>query len=153
MPAIPGAELGAAERLEHRLHPWTGFLVVPLFALANAGIALDADALSAAASSPVTWGIVTARVAGKVLGISLFAFVALRAGLGRLPAGMRPMLVVGVGALAGVGFTVSLFIAEQSLAASVLAQAKIGILVSAVVAALLGAAAIACLARPYDDQA
>src|SRR3954469_874054 len=98
------------ERLEHRLHPLTSFVVVPLFALANAGVYLGGGALSAAASSRVTWAIVTGLVLGKLGGVGGAIRGGLRTGAGRLPAGVTGAEVWGAAALAGIGFTVSLFI-------------------------------------------
>ncbi|MGH2672918.1 MAG: Na+/H+ antiporter NhaA [Actinomycetota bacterium] len=126
-------------RIEELFHPWTSNVVVPLFALANAGIRLSGEALSDAASSPVTLGIVLGLVAGKLAGVSLASVVAVRLGIGRLPAGVAWPHVFGVAAVAGIGFTVSIFIAE--LAFTVPAQvdrARIGVLVASLLAGVLG---------------
>ena len=138
-PVIPGPTAGPAERLEHRLHPWSSFLVVPLFALANAGVVLGAGAIERASTSAVTWGVAVGLVIGKMLGITALTLLALRLGLGRLPAGMRARQVVGVAAVAGIGFTVSLFVADLSFTGALLDDAKIGILGASVVAGALGA--------------
>lgn len=139
-PVIPGAEAGPAERIEHRLHPWVSFAVVPLFALANAGVLLGADALERAVASTVTWGIAIGLVVGKTVGIAAFTLLAVALGLGRLPVGMRRSQVLGVAAVAGVGFTVSLFVADLSFTGALLDDAKIGILGASLVAGGLGAA-------------
>ncbi|MCJ7671212.1 MAG: Na+/H+ antiporter NhaA [Acidimicrobiia bacterium] len=138
-PVIPGPTAGPAERLEHRLHPWSSFLVVPLFALANAGVVLGAGAIERAGASTVTWGIAVGLVVGKTIGITAFTLAALRLGLGRLPTGMRARQVVGVAAVAGIGFTVSLFVADLSFTGELLDDAKIGILGASIVAGILGA--------------
>ena len=102
--------VSVVEWLEHLLHPWTSFVILPLFALANAGIPLSSEALSDAASSPITLGVVLGLVVGKLVGVTAFTWLAARLGLGVLPAGATWRSVVGVAALAGVGFTVSIFI-------------------------------------------
>jgi NhaA family Na+:H+ antiporter len=125
-------------RVEAPLHLVASFVVVPLFALANAGIQLGADELRSAGESSVTWAIVVARVVGKPVGITLAIALALRFGLGRLPSAMTGRQIFGVAALAGIGFTVALFIADVSYGGARLAEAKIGIVASALVAGLLG---------------
>jgi NhaA family Na+:H+ antiporter len=130
------------DQLEHRLHPWTSFLVVPVFALANAGVALGRDALDAAASSPIVWGVVVGLVAGKIIGVVAVTAIGPRLRLGRLPDGVRFRHMFGLGAVAGIGFTVSLFIAELSFQGASLDEAKIGILGASVVAAAIGTATL-----------
>ena len=90
------------------LHPWTSFVIVPLFALANAGVEIHGDAL--ASPSAVFVGVLLGLVVGKLVGITAFSWLAVRLGLGRLPGGARWGHIVGVGAVAGIGFTVSLFV-------------------------------------------
>jgi len=152
-PVIPGPTAGPAERLEHRLHPWSSFFVVPLFALANAGVVLGADAIERAGTSAVTWGIAVGLVVGKVLGITVLTLLALHLGLGRLPTGMRMRQVVGVAAVAGIGFTVSLFVADLSFTGVLLDDAKIGILGASVVAGVLGAIILRFAAGRSNDNA
>jgi len=127
--------------LEHRLHPAVSFGIVPLFAIANAGVSIAPDALGDALGSAATWGIVVGLVVGKVVGVSTATFAAARIGAGRLPPGVRPLHVVGTGAIAGIGFTVSLFVAELSFGGGEgpLADAKIGVLLASVAAATIGA--------------
>jgi NhaA family Na+:H+ antiporter len=125
-------------RVETALHPWTSYLVVPLFALANAGIALSAATLGEAARSPVALGIVVARVLGKTVGISLACFLAVRLGIARLPSGTSRRHLLGAAAAAGVPFTVSLFIAEIALPVGQLQAAKVGIVVAGALSSLLG---------------
>jgi Na+:H+ antiporter, NhaA family len=133
--------------LEHRLHPWTSFLVVPVFVLANAGIVLGGDAVRAAASSSITWGVATGLVAGKAVGIVAASAVCVALGLSRLPDGSSFRQLAGVAALAGIGFTVSLFIADRSFTAGALGEAKIGILAGSVLAGVIGSGVLARRAR------
>ena len=124
------------ERLENMLHPFTAFMIIPIFALANAGISLSSDKISAAASSSVTMGIVLGLVVGKPLGIALFAWVATRFGF-PLPDGVRWPQFIGMGFAAGIGFTVSIFVAGLAFESyAVTDLAKIGILVASLVAAI-----------------
>ena len=128
------------EYLEHALHPWTSFVVVPIFALVNAGVSLTGGDISNALSSPVTLGIVAGLVVGKLAGISLFAYAAQRIGFAELPEGVPGRQILGAAAIAGIGFTVSLFIAELAFdEAALIDEAKVGILVASVLAAGLGA--------------
>jgi NhaA family Na+:H+ antiporter len=107
-------EQPVAERLEHLLHPWASYVIVPLFAVANTGIAFTGQRFTAALRSPITWAIVVARVVGKPLGIVIVRRVV--RGRMRAPADEWPRRVtVGVATSAGMGFTVALFIAELAL--------------------------------------
>lgn len=127
------------ERFQQAIHPWSSYLVVPLFALANAGVSLGGDALSRAVSSPITLGVVLGLVVGKWLGVSLVAGGAVRAGAGRLPEGMRQSHLVSASALAGIGFTVSLFVTDLAFDSEALRdEAKVGVLAASVLAAGLG---------------
>ena len=127
------------ERLEHMLHPWVSYTIVPIFALANAGIVVDGDAIEAASGSAVTGGIAAGLVIGKPLGIFLATLLAVRTGVANLPAGMTWRHVLGAGLLAGIGFTVALFITGLAYDDAVLVEeAKMGILGASVIAALLG---------------
>ena len=133
-----GGSVSACDRLIDALHPWTSYVIVPIFALANAGIELSGDAVTS--PSRVLLGTATALVVGKFLGITAFSWLAVRLGLGRLPDGAGWRHIAGVGAVAGIGFTVSLFIAGLAFdTQSLQADAKIGILVASVTAAILGA--------------
>ena len=133
--------VSAAERLAHSLHPWTSFAVVPLFALANAGVPLSQASLAAAVGSPVTLGVAVGLVTGKLVGISGGAWLALRLRIGALPEGVTSRQVVAVAAVAGIGFTVSLFIAGLAYPTTpaLQDQARVGILAGSVLAAALGA--------------
>ena len=130
------AAISPNERLQYRLHPWTSFVVVPLFALANAGIHVDSRVLSDAVSSPVTIGIVLAYLLGKPLGILGASWLGTRRAFG----GARLVLtwpgLVGTGVVAGTGFTVSLLIAGRAFSGELLAQAKLGVLAAAILSPL-----------------
>jgi len=127
------------ERLEGLLHPWSAFVFVPLFALANSGISLSGETLREAASSPVTYGVVLGLLVGKPIGVVGAVFLATRLGVGSLPAGVTWPHVLGVSLLAGIGFTVSLFITGLAFEDPVLAgEAKIGVLSASVIAAITG---------------
>ncbi len=125
------------ERLQYSLHPWTSYVVVPLFALANAGIHVTLGLLGDAISSPITLGIAVGYVVGKPLGILGASYLASRPRLH----GVRPTLsfpsLAGGGAVAGIGFTVSLLISSLAFSGERLQEAKLGVLASAVLAPLL----------------
>ena len=99
-----------AERLERGIHPWVCFQVLPLFALASAGVALSAAQLNLAISSPIALGVFLGLILGKVLGIVLFSFLAVRSKIADMADGLTWSGIAGVGILAGIGFTVALFI-------------------------------------------
>jgi Na+:H+ antiporter, NhaA family len=133
------ATVPANERLQDVLHPVSAFVVVPLFGLANAGVRLDADALSSAWGSDVTMGVVVALLLGNAVGISVGAGLALRAGIGSLPGRVRYGHLFGGAVLAGIGFTISLFITDLAFTDEALRQdAKIGVLSGSLLAAVLG---------------
>jgi NhaA family Na+:H+ antiporter len=130
-------------RLEHYLHPWTSFLVIPLFAFANAGVVVGVDALSDAVRSRVTLGVLVGLVVGKTIGVNVAVAAALRLRVGRLPQAVRRGHILGAAALAGIGFTVSLFIADLSYTGDArLEQAKIGILAASLLSGVIGAAVL-----------
>ena len=122
------------ERMQQRYHPWTSRLIVPLFALANAGVRLDLDMLRGAATSPITIGIVAGLVFGKMIGVTGASWLATRRWLGNFPLTVPWPPLVGAATVAGIGFTVSLFIAEIALEGDALEEAKIGILAASVLA-------------------
>jgi NhaA family Na+:H+ antiporter len=126
-------------RVEHGLLPWTSFVIVPIFALANAGVRLSADTIGDAVTSPVSLGVILGLVVGKPLGIWVASALAVRAGVARLPRNVGLLHVLGAGAVAGVGFTVALFIAELAFTDELLRdEAKIGILAASLAAGVLG---------------
>jgi NhaA family Na+:H+ antiporter len=136
------------DRVEHALHQWSSFVVLPIFALANAGILLTSDTLSAAAESPVAPAVAFGLVFGKITGLTVGAFAAVTAGLARLPRGVTWAHIIGAGAIAGIGFTVSLFISELAFDDPELANAsRIGILFGSVIAAVVGIATLAIVGR------
>ena len=145
--------VSVADRLADLLHPWTSFLIVPVFALANAGVELSADALDDAVRSPVTIGIVLGLVVGKLVGVSSFSWLAVRLGVCSLPSGATWTKVLGMSGVAGIGFTVSLFITNLAFTAdAIIDQAKVGILVASTVAAVIGAAILRS-SRPASEPA
>ncbi len=148
MTRLARTSVSPAERLEHRLHPWTSFGVVPLFALANAGVAIRASAFDSHGTAEVAAGVVVGLVAGKTIGITAASWLAVRSGLGRLPDDATWPMVMAVAAVSGIGFTVSLFIAELAFEpGSVQDAAKIGILSASTLAAVVGACALVVACR------
>ncbi|MEX2556689.1 MAG: Na+/H+ antiporter NhaA [Actinomycetota bacterium] len=126
-------------RLEQALHPWTSFLIVPLFALANAGVRIGADAFSDANSTRVMIAVALGLLIGKIAGITLGALVASKLRMAQLPSDVSWTQVVGVAAVGGVGFTVSLFIAGLAFDdVRLLEGAKLGILAGSVLAGIAG---------------
>jgi Na+/H+ antiporter NhaA len=126
------------ERLQTALHPWASYVVVPVFALANAGIDLRHGVLGDALASPVTWGVVVALVVGKLVGIGTAALGAVRLGLGAMPQGVGKGQVLGGAALSGIGFTVALLIAGLAFDTHLQDQATIGVLIATVLATASG---------------
>jgi len=135
---IARQSVSVVEYLEHTLHRWTSLVIVPLFALANAGVVISGGALSDALTSSVTQGIVLGLVVGKFVGIALFAWFAQRIRIAVLPRDATWGGLLAVAAIGGIGFTVSLFIASLAFEGAVLDEAKIGILVGSLVAAAVG---------------
>lgn len=134
------ATVSANERLQSWLHPWSAYFVIPAFGLANAGVDLSAHTLRSAIGSPVTIGVAVALVFGNAIGITAASTVALRTGIGVLPGRVRYSHLFGGAVLAGIGFTISLFITDLAFHDPALRdQAKIGILTGSLIAALLGA--------------
>jgi len=127
------------EYLTHRLHPWVAFVVLPVFALANAGVSLDAKTLGDPAGLAVAVAVALGLLVGKPLGIALFALGAARLGLAVLPAGVGPGALFGVGLLGGIGFTMALFITALAFGETPLASAaKVGVLAASVLACVGG---------------
>ena len=133
------------ERIQHLFHPWTSFFVVPIFALANAGVEISGEALRGAATSPIAIGILAGLVVGKLVGITAATWLGWR--LGRIPLTVTWPSLVGLATVAGIGFTVSLLIADISFEGQDLAEAKLGILSASVIAASLSAVAFRLVKR------
>lgn len=126
------------QRMEHGLQPWVGFLIMPLFALANAGVRFSGDA-SPNFGDTVTTGVILGLVIGKPLGITLFAWLAVRFNLASLPKDVSWRQLHGVAWLGGIGFTMSLFITNLAFQdAQMIADAKLGILLGSLAAGLVG---------------
>lgn len=142
------------ERLESRLAPWVSYVIVPVFALANAGVTISGDTLSGLLEDPVVLGVALGLVVGKTVGVSAATYLAVKTGLGRLPEGTSWRHVVGLATCAGVGFTVALFVASLSYEDSALADsAKIGILLGSLVAGVLGYLLLRLAPEPSDEPA
>jgi NhaA family Na+:H+ antiporter len=148
-PALAGVAMGLlaparptslAERLAHDLHPLSAFVVVPLFALANAGVTVDRDALAGAGGGAVLAGILLGRVAGKPVGIAAAVWLAVRFGLAAMPGGASWRQLAGVATVAGIGFTVPLFVAGLAFPPGRFdAAVKLGLLLASVLAGAGGA--------------
>jgi NhaA family Na+:H+ antiporter len=126
------------ERLEVGLHPWVGFVIMPLFALSNAGVHLDAKMIT----EPVAVAVMLGLLLGKPIGVVLFSYLAVKIGIAKLPHGVTWRVLVGAGFLAGIGFTMSLFVAGLAFAGepALLADAKIGVFAGSILSACIGAA-------------
>jgi NhaA family Na+:H+ antiporter len=133
--------LSPVERLEMMLHPWVSFVVMPLFAFANAGMPLSTAELG----NPITLAVFVGFTIGKPVGVVTFGWLAVRSGLARRPAGMGWGLLAGGGLLAGIGFTMALFIGDLAFPDELIDAAKLGILSASVVSAAAGLAALAWL--------
>ena len=126
------------QRFETALHPWVAFVIMPLFALSNAGVKLEGDFFEALAH-PVTIGIVLGLVIGKQIGVTLFSWVAVRFGIAALPYGVTWLQFYGVALLGGIGFTMSLFITNLAFTNDLLTtEAKIGILLGSAISGIIG---------------
>jgi len=127
------------QRLEHSLHIPVAYLIIPLFALANAGIPIEMDQIPALVTESITLGIMAGLVLGKLVGIAGTTLIAAKLGLGELPEGTKPGHIIGVGFLGGIGFTMSIFIAELGFEnQEALIMAKTGVLFSSVIAGVIG---------------
>ncbi len=136
--------LSPVERLEILLHPWVAFIIMPLFALANAGIPILLNKLDGA----VTIAIIAGLVVGKPVGVVLFSFLAVKLRLALRPPDLNWNLLVGGGMLTGIGFTMSLFIAGLAYGPDLLDSAKLGILVASTMSAVFGLLVLRWLASP-----
>lgn len=157
MAAVHGLEVACEhvetplQRLEHRLHGLVAFFIMPVFALANAGVALGAD-VGALVGDAVALGVMLGLVVGKPLGVMLLAFLAVRFGLAALPTGVTWRHVLGVSFLTGIGFTMSIFIATLAFGAGpLLDSAKVGILGASVISGVLGALVLRSTPPPAPE--
>jgi NhaA family Na+:H+ antiporter len=136
---MPEIKRFPTSRLIAILHPWTAFLIIPIFALTNIGVSVEWSSLGQILSNPVAGGIVVGRVIGKIVGITFFAWLAVKIGFARKPVSLTFAEIAGAGALAGMGLTVSLFLAELAITdQAVIAEIKIGLVVAALVSATFG---------------
>lgn len=126
------------QRLEHWLHPWVTYGVMPLFALANAGVPLSLSGIGASLTHPVALALIAGLTLGKPFGIALFSYLSVRLGLTELPSSIRWIHMTGLACLGGIGFTMSLFIADLAFEGAVLNVAKIGIFTASLFSGLLG---------------
>lgn len=138
------------QRMEHNLHIWISFLVIPIFALANAGIPIDISTLGETFSNPVTIGVMAGLLIGKLTGIFLFSWLVIYFGLSRLPQGVTLPQIASVSLLAGIGFTMSIFIGGLAFDnPQHLLNAKIGILAASLIAGIAGYIALRlCTTKP-----
>src|SRR5919106_1704648 len=126
------------QEMEHALHPWVVFVIMPIFALANAGVVLG-EGFADTLLNPVSLGIVAGLLLGKQFGITLFAWLAVKSGLSEIPQGVSWLHIYGAAWLAGIGFTMSLFISDLAFAgSSLLDVAKLGILAASLIAGIAG---------------
>jgi NhaA family Na+:H+ antiporter len=145
---VAAATLSPLEYLEVTLHPWVAFAIMPVFALANAGVRFHPSDLGA----PVALAVALGLCLGKPLGITLFAWLSVRAGLAALPERVGWGLLAAGGALSGIGFTMALFIAGLALKEDLLATGKVGVLLGSLVSAIVGSALILLLSRPQPTN-
>lgn len=138
------------QRMEHGLHPWVVFLIIPLFALSNAGVQLGGNLIDAV-TAEVTLGVFLGLVLGKQVGVTLFTWIAIRSGLATMPRGMTWRHIYGVAWLGGIGFTMSLFITGLALTdAPLVSEAKIGILGASIVSGVVGWLTLRSIALPPE---
>ncbi|MBE0599066.1 MAG: Na+/H+ antiporter NhaA [Desulfuromonadales bacterium] len=139
------------QRMEHEMQNWVIFGVMPIFALANAGVTIGLHELASSFVHPVTLGVIFGLLIGKPLGIFVFAWLAVRLGLAHLPAGVRWRQILGIGILGGIGFTMSIFITSLAFGTSPLVtDAKIGIFVASLFAGIVGYLVLVRSGRPEE---
>ncbi len=139
------------QRMEHALSPWVTFLIIPIFALSNAGIDFGEIQVGESLKQPVTLGVIFGLVMGKFLGISVFSWIAVKLRIGRLPAGVEWRHLLGVAWLGGIGFTMSLFISQLAFDDPLVKeQAKMGILFASALSASIGSLWLYSTGRNYQ---
>jgi len=147
------ASVSRVEWLEHVLHPWTSLVIVPIFAFANAGLVLDGDAFGRLFDSRIALGVLVGLVVGKPLGIVGAVWLGRRAGL-QLPEGMTMRTVAGLSVVAGIGFTVSIFVADLALSDPHDAEsAKLAVMAASLIAAGAGALVLRSRATARSEPA
>jgi NhaA family Na+:H+ antiporter len=125
--------------MEHSLHPWIAFVLLPVFAFANAGLSLEGINVASVLAQPLTIGITLGLLVGKPLGVTLFSFLAVKTNIAVLPAGVRWSHIIGAGMLGGIGFTMSLFVSNLSFVSpDLLNYSKLGILMGSILSAAAG---------------
>lgn len=140
---LPTGKRVTTTRLINWIHPYSAFFIIPLFALANIGVRIDFSTLGETISSPIATGLITGRVIGKIVGITLFAWLAIKLKIANKPSTLTFKEISAAGALAGMGLTVSLFIADLSLTSKTdLAQVKVGLIIAAIISAVIGVMAL-----------
>ena len=153
--SVAKASVSPLNRIEHALHPWSSFVIVPLFALANAGVRfLGAEAsFSEQLTSPILLGVAVGLMVGKPLGITLATWLGLKLKVGVLPRRTSMKTIMGLGALAGIGFTVSLFVSELAFRHELFAnEAKLGIFIGSGVAGVIGFVILRSMHTPEEDH-
>jgi NhaA family Na+:H+ antiporter len=134
--------MSPVQRLEHTLHPFVAYIVMPVFALANAGIPLDLELLGSLTGN-ISMGIILGLILGKQIGITLFTWLAVKLNLGELPKDLNWPMIYGMACLAGIGFTMSLFISNLAFAdPNAILQAKLSILTGSIIAGIMGFAVL-----------
>jgi len=137
------------EWLETKIHPWSVFVIVPLFAFANTGVEISRDSIQAALGSPIAWGIFAGLVIGKPVGIFLSIYAARKSTIGEIPEGSRPLSIFATGSAAGIGFTVAIFIANLAFKdAATQDLAVVSVIAASVVSGVLSYLAFALIRKP-----
>ncbi|MBU3692819.1 MAG: Na+/H+ antiporter NhaA [Candidatus Nanopelagicaceae bacterium] len=140
------------EFLESKLHPWSSFVIVPIFAFANTGVEISSSSISAAIESPIAWGIFFGLVVGKPIGVSLSSYLAGKAKLGEFPESARNIDVLATGSAAGIGFTVAIFIANLAFDSPAIQQlAVFSVIVASVVSGLISYTTFKLLGRKTNS--
>jgi NhaA family Na+:H+ antiporter len=140
------------QRLEHALHPIVTFIIMPVFALANAGVSIEGDFLESLAS-PVSLGVILGLIIGKFVGVFSASYLMLRSGLGKLPEDLTLKHLAAVSVVAGIGFTMSLFVADLAFSdMESIKQARFGILTSSILAAIAGYSAVRMVCKPIPKS-
>jgi len=131
-------QVSVIEWLEERVHPWSSFMIVPLFAFANTGVVISGDSINNAINSPIAWGIFAGLVIGKPIGVLAAVFIAQKTNLGQYPQGAKSVDILATGSAAGIGFTVAIFIANLAFTDPVTSDlAVFAVIVASTVSALI----------------